>query len=82
MQQPISAKIYRDKTTRLTKQAGFFFLHRIFALALILPPIEFILKRVGFFLYRCYFVTNSKYAGPRFGMDRIQSGPKNKISRI
>jgi hypothetical protein len=34
----------------------------IFALALILSPIEFVHKRVGFFLYRCYFVTNSKYS--------------------
>ena len=55
-----SAKIYRDKTTHLTKQVGFFF---IFVLALNLSPIDFVHKTVGIFLYRCYFVTNSKYAG-------------------
>jgi len=75
MQQPVSAKIYRNKTTRLTKQAGFFY---TFAVALILPPIEFILKRVGFFLYRCYFVTNSKYAGE--GLTRTGWNPGRERS--
>jgi hypothetical protein len=53
-----SAKITRNKTTLLTKREGF---HFNFVLASILSLRYFVHKRVGFFLYRCYFVIESIY---------------------